>query len=165
MKLFICEKPSQARDIANVLRATTKGDGLLTNSDKSIVVTWGFGHLVEQFQPEDYDDAWKRWAFETLPIIPSQWKMAPKKESKKQYTVVMGLIKKATAIIIATDADREGEMIARELLDLAGYRSPIQRCWLSALDDASIRKALQTMKPGKETETLYYAGMGRSRSD
>lgn len=165
MKLFICEKPSQARDIANVLRATTKGDGLLTNSDKSIVVTWGFGHLVEQFQPEDYDDAWKRWAFETLPIIPSQWKMAPKKESKKQYTVVMGLIKKATAIIIATDADREGEMIARELLDLAGYRGPIQRCWLSALDDASIRKALQTLKPGKETEALYYAGMGRSRSD
>lgn len=67
--------------------------------------------------------------------------------------------------MIATDADREGEMIARELLDLAGYRGQIQRCWLSALDDASIRKALQTLKSGKETEALYYAGMGRSRSD
>lgn len=91
--------------------------------------------------------------------------MAPKKESKKQYNVVIGLIKKASLVVIATDADREGEMIARELLDLAGYRGQIQRCWLSALDDASIRKALQTLKSGKETEALYYAGMGRSRSD
>ncbi|HDL5147143.1 TPA: DNA topoisomerase III, partial [Mannheimia haemolytica] len=129
------------------------------------IVTWGFGHLVEQYQPEDYDEVWKRWAFETLPIIPAQWKMAPKKESKKQYNVVIGLIKKASLVVIATDADREGEMIARELLDLAGYRGQIQRCWLSALDDASIRKALQTLKSGKETEALYYAGMGRSRSD
>ncbi|GAB1664688.1 DNA topoisomerase III [Mannheimia haemolytica] len=165
MKLFICEKPSQARDLASVLGATLKGDGLLATNDKSIIVTWGFGHLVEQYQPEDYDEVWKRWAFETLPIIPAQWKMAPKKESKKQYNVVIGLIKKASLVVIATDADREGEMIARELLDLAGYRGQIQRCWLSALDDASIRKALQTLKSGKETEALYYAGMGRSRSD
>ncbi|HDZ6711845.1 TPA: DNA topoisomerase III [Mannheimia haemolytica] len=165
MKLFICEKPSQARDLAIVLGATSKGDGLLATNDKSIIVTWGFGHLVEQYQPEDYDEVWKRWAFETLPIIPAQWKMAPKKESKKQYNVVIGLIKKASLVVIATDADREGEMIARELLDLAGYRGQIQRCWLSALDDASIRKALQTLKSGKETEALYYAGMGRSRSD
>lgn len=165
MKLFICEKPSQARDLAGVLGATSKGEGLLATADKSIIVTWGFGHLVEQYQPEDYDEAWKRWAFETLPIIPAQWKMTPKKESKKQYSVVIGLIKKATSVVIATDADREGEMIARELLDLAGYRGQIQRCWLSALDDASIRKALQTLKSGKETEALYYAGMGRSRSD
>lgn len=165
MKLFICEKPSQARDLAAVLGATVKGDGVLWTSDKSMGVTWGFGHLVEQFQPEDYDPAFKRWSFETLPIIPSRWQMAPKKESKKQYNIVMGLIKKATSIVISTDADREGEMIARELLDLANYRGSIQRCWLSALDEPSIRKALQTLKPGKETEALYYAGMGRSRSD
>lgn len=165
MKLFICEKPSQARDLATVLGAESKGDGILTTPDKSIIVTWGFGHLVEQYQPEDYDEEWKRWAFETLPIIPAQWKMAPKKESKKQYNIVISLIKKASTIVIATDADREGEMIARELLDLAGYTGQIQRCWLSALDDASIRKALQTLKPGKETEMLYHAGMGRSRSD
>lgn len=165
MKLFICEKPSQARDLAAVLGATIKGDGVLWTPDKSIGVTWGFGHLVEQFQPEDYDPAFKRWSFETLPIIPSRWQMAPKKESKKQYNIVMGLIKKATSVVISTDADREGEMIARELLDLANYRGPVQRCWLSALDDASIRKALQSLKQGKETESLYYAGMGRSRSD
>ncbi|MDO9657432.1 DNA topoisomerase III [Glaesserella parasuis] len=165
MKLYLCEKPSQGRDLANVLGATVNGDGLLTTQDKSIVVTWGFGHLVELYQPENYDEAWKRWSFETLPIIPVQWKMSAKKESKKQFNVVIGLIKKASSVVIATDADREGEMIARELLDLAGYRGQIQRCWLSALDDASIRKALQSLKLGKETESLYYAGMGRSRSD
>lgn len=165
MKLFICEKPLQARDLATILNATTKGDGVLWTADKSIGVTWGFGHLVEQFQPEDYDPAFKRWALETLPIIPSSWRVAPKKEFKKQYNVVIGLIKKAHSIVIATDADREGEMIARELLDLANYRGVIQRCWLSALDEPSIRKALQSLKQGKETEALYYAGMGRSRSD
>lgn len=165
MKLFICEKPSQARDLAAVLGATVKGDGVLWTSDKSMGVTWGFGHLVEQFQPEDYNPAFKRWSFETLPIIPSRWQMVPKKESKKQYNIVMGLIKKATSIVISTDADREGEMIARELLDLANYRGPVQRCWLSALDESSIRKALQNLKQGKETESLYYACMGRSRSD
>ncbi|GAB1672350.1 DNA topoisomerase III [Mannheimia haemolytica] len=165
MKLFICEKPSQARDLSAVLKATDKGDGVLWTSDKAIGVTWGFGHLVEQFQPEDYDPAFKRWSFEALPIIPNRWQVAPKKEAKKQYNIVMGLIKKASSVVIATDADREGEMIARELLDLANYRGSIQRCWLSALDEPSIRKALQTLKPGKETEALYYAGMGRSRSD
>lgn len=165
MKLFLCEKPSQGSDIAKVVGATKRADGCLFSPDQQICVTWGFGHLVEQYQPEDYDVAWKRWSLETLPIIPTKWQMSPKKESKKQYNVVMGLIKKASLVIIATDADREGEMIARELLDLAHYRGQIQRCWLSALDEQSIRKALQTLKSGKETEALYYAGMGRSRSD
>lgn len=165
MKLYLCEKPSQGRDIANVLGATQKGDGFLATSDKSVIVTWGFGHLVEQFSPEEYDPALKRWAFETLPILPKQWQLSAKKESKKQYNVVMGLIKKASNVIISTDADREGEMIARELLDLANYRGNIQRLWLSALDEASVRKALNTLKASQETLPLYYAAVARSRSD
>ncbi|MCI7354332.1 DNA topoisomerase III [Actinobacillus porcinus] len=165
MKLFLCEKPSQGNDIAKVLGASTRGDGCLFTSDKQICVTWGIGHLVEQFQPEEYDPAFKRWSFETLPIIPGQWKLSPKKETKKQYNVVMSLIKKANSVIISTDADREGEMIARELLDIAGFKGQVLRLWLSALDDASIRKALSSLKSGKETESLYYAGIGRSRSD
>lgn len=165
MKLFLCEKPSQGKDIAQILGATKRGDGYLSNMDNSICVTWGFGHLVEQFQPEDYDPAYKKWTFESLPIIPKQWGVSPKKESKKQYSVVMKLIKQAKCLIIATDADREGEMIARELLDLAKYRGQIQRLWLSALDDASIRKALSSLKENGETLPLYYAGLGRSRAD
>ncbi|MDE8035255.1 DNA topoisomerase III [Actinobacillus equuli subsp. equuli] len=165
MKLFLCEKPSQGNDIAKVLGATTRGDGCLFTTDKQICVTWGIGHLVEQFQPEEYDPAFKRWAFETLPIIPNEWRLSPKKETKKQYNIVMSLIKKANSVVISTDADREGEMIARELLDIAGFKGQVLRLWLSALDEASIRKALSSLKLGKETESLYYAGIGRSRSD
>ncbi|MGX2956090.1 DNA topoisomerase III [Ursidibacter arcticus] len=165
MKLFLCEKPSQGNDIAKVLGATIRGDGCLFTTDKQICVTWGIGHLVEQFQPEEYDPAFKRWTFETLPIIPGEWKLSPKKDTKKQYNVVMSLLKKAKVVVISTDADREGEMIARELLDIAGFKGQVFRLWLSALDEASIRKALSSLKSGKETESLYYAGIGRSRSD
>lgn len=165
MKLFLCEKPSQGNDIAKVLGATKRGDGCLATPDGQLVVTWGIGHLVEQFNPEQYDPAFKKWAFETLPIIPPQWGLAPKKETKKQYNVVMKLIKQAQLVVIATDIDREGETIARELLDLAQYRGQIKRLWLSALDDASIRKALGILKNNEETLPLYYAGLARSRAD
>lgn len=165
MKLFLCEKPSQGQDIGKVIGATKRGDGCLWNADNSLCVTWGFGHLVEQFQPEDYDPTYKYWSFDTLPIIPKKWEVAPKKEGKKQYNIVIKLIKQATSLVIATDADREGEMIARELLELANYRGSLHRLWLSALDEASIRKALNSLKSNQDTLPLYYAGLGRSRAD
>lgn len=165
MRLFLCEKPSQGNDVAKVLGATKRGDGCLSTPDGQTFVTWGVGHLVEQFNPEDYNPAFKKWAFETLPIIPSQWGLAPKKTTKKQYGIVMKLIKQAQLVVIATDIDREGETIARELLELAKYRGQIKRLWLSALDDASIRKALSALKHNDETLPLYYAGLARSRAD
>ena len=165
MKLFLCEKPSQGNDIAKVLGATKRGEGCLSTPDGQLTVTWGIGHLVEQLSPEEYDPAFKKWAFETLPIIPGKWGLSPKKETKKQFNVVMKLIKQAKLVVIATDIDREGETIARELLDLAGFRGQIKRLWLSALDEASIRKALASLKNNEETLSLYYAGLARSRAD
>lgn len=165
VKLFLCEKPSQGNDIAKVLGATKRGEGCLSTPDGQLTVTWGIGHLVEQFNPEEYDPAFKKWAFETLPIIPGKWGLSPKKETKKQFNVVMKLIKQAKLVVIATDIDREGETIARELLDLAGFRGQIKRLWLSALDEASIRKALASLKNNEETLSLYYAGLARSRAD
>ena len=165
MKLFLCEKPSQGNDIAKVLGATKRGEGCLSTPDGQLTVTWGIGHLVEQLNPEEYDPAFKKWAFETLPIIPGKWGLSPKKETKKQFNVVMKLIKQAKLVVIATDIDREGETIARELLDLAGFRGQIKRLWLSALDEASIRKALASLKNNEETLSLYYAGLARSRAD
>ena len=165
MKLFLCEKPSQGNDIAKVLGATKRGEGCLSTPDGQLTVTWGIGHLVEQLNPEEYDPAFKKWAFETLPIIPGKWGLSPKKETKKQFNVVMKLIKQAKLVVIATDIDREGETIARELLDLAGFRGQIKRLWLSALDDTSIRKALGALKNNEETLPLYYAGLARSRAD
>ena len=163
MKLYLCEKPSQARDISRALGAQQKSDGCIKGND--VVITWCFGHLLEMSSPDAYDEALKRWSFDTLPIIPQHWKLEVKKEARKQYKIIQQLLKKASSVVIATDADREGESIAREILELCKWKGPITRLWLSALDDSSIRKALNNMLPGSKTEPLYYAGLGRARAD
>jgi len=163
VQLYLCEKPSQARDIARVLGVRNKNDGCLQGNDT--IVTWCFGHLLEMLAPDGYDPAYKRWQLDTLPIIPAQWKLEIRKEARKQYGIVQRLLKNATSVVIATDADREGETIAREVLQQCRWRGPVSRLWLSALDDASIRKALGNMLPGSKTEALYQAGLGRSRAD
>jgi len=163
MRLFLCEKPSQAKDIARMLQATRRGDGCWLGAN--VTVTWCIGHLLETAPPDAYDARYKRWALEDLPIVPEQWKMLVKPKTASQFKVVKRLLGEARELVIATDADREGEMIARELVEHCRYRGPIQRLWLSALDDASIRKALAALKPGAETFTLYHAALGRSRAD
>lgn len=163
MKLFLCEKPSQGRDIARILGAKQRSDGCLIGN--GVTVTWGFGHLMEQESPEDYDIKYKKWTLDNLPIIPQQWKVVVKPATKKQFTIIQKLLKKASSVVIATDSDREGEMIAREILESCKYRGAVSRLWLSALDDASIRKALVSLKPGEETESLYQAALGRARAD
>jgi DNA topoisomerase-3 len=163
MRLFLCEKPSQARDIARVIGAGQRSEGFLKG--EGCVVTWGFGHLLEQAPPEQYDPALKRWSLEALPILPSTWKMEIKKSGRKQFGVVKKLLGQASEVVVATDADREGETIAREILDYCGYQGRVARLWLSALDDASIRKALAGIRPGESTYPLYLAGLGRSRAD
>ena len=163
-RLFLCEKPSQARDIARVVGATRKGDGCLKGD--GAVVTWCFGHLMELAPPEAYDPALKTWSFDTLPILPgNRWRMEVKKSARKQFAVIKKLLKSAKEVVIATDADREGELIAREILSHLRWQGRTLRLWLSALDDASIRKALANMLPGGKTEPLYYAGLARSRAD
>ncbi|VTX59762.1 DNA topoisomerase 3 [Haemophilus influenzae] len=165
MKLYLCEKPSQARDVAKVLGATQKGEGYLSTPDGVTVVTWARGHLVEQFSPEQYDPTLKDWRLDRLPIIPTQWQVAPKTDTKKEYKTVLSLLKKAKSVVISTDIDREGETIAREMLEIAKYTGPIQRLWITGLDDISIRKALSQLKTNEETLPLYYAGLARSRAD
>ncbi|HOV20238.1 MAG TPA: DNA topoisomerase III, partial [Ottowia sp.] len=126
---------------------------------------WCIGHLVEAVPPEGYGEQYKRWAIEQLPIVPERWRVEPKVATAAQFKVVQQLVAKAGELVIATDADREGEMIAREIIDLCGYRGPIQRLWLSALNDASIRKALGALKPSAETLPLYFSALARSRAD
>ncbi|WP_369958705.1 DNA topoisomerase III [Pseudomonas benzenivorans] len=163
MRLFLCEKPSQAKDIAKVLGASRRGDGCWLGAQ--VTVTWCIGHLLETAPPDAYDVRYKRWALADLPIIPDQWKMLVKSKTAGQFKAVKRLLGEADELVIATDADREGELIARELVEHCRYRGPIQRLWLSALDDASIRKALAALKPGAETFSLYQAALGRSRAD
>jgi DNA topoisomerase III len=163
MRLFLCEKPSQAKDIAKVLGAQRRGDGCWLGND--VCVTWCIGHLLETAPPDSYDERYKRWNLDDLPIIPERWKMTVKPKTASQFKAVKRLLGEARELVIATDADREGEMIARELVEHCRYRGPIQRLWLSALDDASIRKALARLLPGQETFSLYHSALGRSRAD
>lgn len=163
MRLYLCEKPSQAKDIAKVLGASRRGDGCWVGT--GITVTWCIGHLLETAPPDAYDARYKRWSLADLPIIPAQWKMLVKPRTAAQFKAVKRLLGEAAELVIATDADREGEMIARELVEHCRYRGPIQRLWLSALDDASIRKALAALRPGAATFNLYHSALGRSRAD
>ncbi len=163
MRLFLCEKPSQAKDIAKVLGANRRGDGCWQGA--GVTVTWCIGHLLETAPPDAYDARYKRWNLADLPIVPQQWKMQVKPKTASQFKAVKRLLGECAELVIATDADREGEMIARELVEHCRYRGPIQRLWLSALDEASIRKALGALKPGGETFNLYQAALGRSRAD
>nr|WP_288915089.1 DNA topoisomerase III [uncultured Pseudomonas sp.] len=163
MRLFLCEKPSQGRDIAKVLGASRRGDGCLIGPETT--VTWCVGHLLETAPPEAYGDQYKTWSLDHLPIIPVQWKVEVKPKIAAQFKVIKRLLSEASTVVIATDADREGEMIARELLELCNYRGSVERLWLSALNEASIRKALSSLKSSQETFPLYHSALARSRAD
>ncbi len=162
MKLFLCEKPSQAREIAPHVGAVKRGDGCITGNDA--VVTWAIGHLVELAKPGHYEPALKSWDINLLPVLPQAWELIPKDKTKDQYRTVVKLLKQADEVVIATDADREGEVIARELMQMANYSGKVSRLWLSAFDDASILKALGKLLPGGRTLPMYFSGMGRSRA-
>ncbi|MGE4593395.1 DNA topoisomerase III [Alcaligenes sp.] len=163
MRLYLCEKPSQGKDIGRILGATQRGKGCLNGP--GVTVTWCIGHLVESAAPEIYDTALKRWSLDQLPIIPQQWRVEVKPKTAAQFEVVKALLAKTTHLVIATDADREGELIAREIIDLCGYHGPIERLWLSALNDASIRTALGKLRPSSDTLPMYYSALARSRAD
>ncbi|KLU16107.1 MULTISPECIES: DNA topoisomerase [Xenorhabdus] len=134
MQLYLCEKPAQAKDIAKVLGVKQRGQGFLFGS--GITVTWAIGHLLEVAAPEHYGEQFgPPWRMEVMPVLPVQWQWSVKKETAGQFAVVQQLLKQADEVIIATDADREGEVIARELLEYCHFTGPVRRLWLSALDE------------------------------
>lgn len=163
MRLFLCEKPSQGKDIASAIGARQRKDGYFEGG--GVVVTWCIGHLVETAPPDVYNPELKKWSLDLLPITPQQWQLVVKSKTSKQFKVVKSLLAKASELVIATDADREGEMIARELIELCKFRGQIYRLWLSALNETSIKKAMADIRPGSSTERMYFSALGRSRAD
>ncbi|RTZ73814.1 MAG: DNA topoisomerase III [Gammaproteobacteria bacterium] len=163
MRLVICEKPSQARDLSVVLGRVRSGDGFIETTQGTL--TWVIGHLLETAPPERYDAVYKQWRWEHLPIVPTQWLLEPKDGKKKQLGVIRKLLKQAREVVIATDAGREGELIARETLSYLGYRGPAKRLWSSSLDAASLQRAWDNLFDAREKNGLHWAAQVRQRSD
>ena len=163
--LVIAEKPSVARDIARVLKCSKNGNGCIEG--EKYIVTWGLGHLVTLADPEDYDKKYKEWKMEHLPMIPESFKLEVIKQTGKQYNAVKTLIHRNDVgeIIIATDAGREGELVARLILKKAGAKKPLKRLWISSVTDKAIKEGFANLKDGKEYEPLYDAAMCRAEAD
>ena len=139
MRLYIAEKPSVGRELAKCLTGPiARHDGYLVTKDG--VVTWLFGHILRQAEPEEYDPKYKRWRADDLPIIPEHWKLFVAKDCEKQFAIVKSLIEKADEIVHGGDPDREGQLLVDEVLDYLGNKKPVRRILLNALDEKSIKK-------------------------
>ena len=163
--LVIAEKPSVGRDIARVLHCNKKTNTYIEGTD--YIVTWALGHLVTLADPEQYGEQYKTWNMDTLPMLPEHWKLVVIKQTGRQFHAVKDLIfrKDVSDIIIATDAGREGELVARWILDKAGNQKPLKRLWISSVTDKAIREGFQNLRPGKSYEPLYHAAVARAQSD
>ncbi len=163
--VVIAEKPSVARDLARVLGATTRGDGVITGN--GYVVTWAIGHLVGLEEPEGVDPRWRRWTFDTLPMFPSRWPLRVFESTRAQFEVVRRALTQqgVKGVVCATDAGREGELIFRFIYEAAGCRLPVKRLWISSLTDTAIREGFARLKPQKDFDGLAAAALGRSRAD
>ncbi|MGP7818296.1 DNA topoisomerase III [Niallia sp. 01092] len=163
--LVLAEKPSVARDIANVLKCNKKGNGFL-EGDKYIV-TWALGHLVTLADPETYDNKYQKWNLEDLPMLPDRLKLTVIKQSGKQFNSIKSQLNRndVNEIIIATDAGREGELVARWIITKSKVNKPIKRLWISSVTDKAIKDGFNNLKPGKAYESLYFAAVARSEAD
>jgi len=163
--LVIAEKPSVARDIARVLKCGKKDNGAIEGNQ--YIVTWGLGHLVTLADPEEYDKKYKEWNMEHLPMIPDRFKLEVIGQTGKQYNIVKKQIhrKDVGEIIIATDAGREGELVARWILLKAGNQKPIKRLWISSVTDKAIKEGFSHLKNGREYDSLYDAAVSRAEAD
>lgn len=164
-RVVLAEKPSVARDIANVLKCHKKGNGFLEGDH--YIVTWALGHLVTLADPEMYDEKYKTWNLEDLPMLPERLKLTTIRQTSKQFNAVKAQLMRNDVgeIIIATDAGREGELVARWIIERAKVNKPIKRLWISSVTDKAIKQGFANLKPGKDYDHLYQAAVARSEAD
>lgn len=163
--VVIAEKPSVARDIARVLNCNKKGNGYLEGN--KYIVTWALGHLVTLADPESYDVKYKTWKLEDLPMLPERLKLTVIKQTGKQFNAVKNQLtrKDVHEIIVATDAGREGELVARWIIDKVKVNKPIKRLWISSVTDKAIKNGFANLKPGSSYNNLYASAVARSEAD
>ncbi len=165
MQLVIAEKPSVAQQIASVIGAEERKDGYMEGSGS--IVSWCVGHLVELAQPDAYSDAWKKWTYESLPMIPENWQHEVKRDTAAQYKVLRELMHdtRVDSVVCATDAGREGELIFRLVYEMAGCNKPMKRLWISSMEESAIRDGFENLKPGSDYDCLYQSALCRQRAD
>ena len=165
MKLVIAEKPSVAMSLAAVLGANEKKDGYLEGG--GYLVSWCVGHLLELAQPEAYGEQYAKWRYGDLPILPEAWKYEVPKDKKKQLDLLCRLMKdkRVDSVVCATDAGREGELIFRLVYEHAGCKKPMERLWISSMEDAAIRDGFEHLRPGSDYDKLYDAAVCRAGAD
>lgn len=165
MKLVIAEKPSVAMSLAAVLGATERKDGYLEGS--GYLVSWCVGHLLELAQPEAYKEQYAKWRYEDLPILPENWKYEVPKDKKTQLALLCRLMKdkRVDSVVCATDAGREGELIFRLVYEYAGCNKPMERLWISSMEDSAIREGFDHLRPGSDYDKLYDAAVCRAGAD
>jgi len=163
--LVLAEKPSVARDIARVLNCHKNISGAIEGNN--YIVTWALGHLVTLADPEGYDKKYKEWNLSVLPMVPQKWELVVSKQTAKQYSSVKAQLfrKDVDQVIIATDAGREGELVARWILEKSGCRKPIKRLWISSVTDKAIREGFARLKDGRSYDDLYHAARSRAEAD
>ncbi|CAM3951679.1 DNA topoisomerase III [Mesobacillus zeae] len=163
--LVLAEKPSVARELARVLGCNQKNKSYIEGSN--YIVTWALGHLIELKMPEHYDSKYTTWRLEDLPIVPEKMGLKVIRQTTGQYKAIESLTKRKDVkeIIIATDAGREGELVARWILEKAGCHKPVKRLWISSQTDKAIKDGFKHLKPGKQFETLYDSAVCRAEAD
>ncbi|MBE9397117.1 DNA topoisomerase III [Pontibacterium sp. N1Y112] len=169
MILYIAEKPSLGRAIADVLpKPHKKGEGFV-RAGNGDVVTWCIGHLLEQAEPDAYDPAYKKWTLESLPIVPDQWQLKPKPKTRKQLSVIRKLMKEADQLVHAGDPDREGQLLVDEVIEFIGLpaakKATIQRCLISDLNPPAVKRALSRLRENRDFIPLSTSALARSRAD
>ncbi len=165
MKLVLAEKPSVAMSLSKVIGANQRGDGYMEGN--GYLVSWCVGHLVELSQPEAYDEKYAKWRYDDLPILPEHWQYQVSASTKKQFGILKKLMqrKDVESLICATDAGREGELIFRLVYHQCGCKKPVERLWISSMEDSAIREGFQKLRPGTEYDALYEAALCRERAD
>lgn len=163
--LVLAEKPSVARDLARVLGCNTRGNGYFEG--REYIVTWALGHLVTLAEPEDYDNKYKSWRMEDLPMLPARHKLVVIRKSGRQFNCIKAQLQRKDVgqMIIATDAGREGELVARWIIEKAGFRGPIKRLWISSVTDRAIKEGFKALKEGRDYEHLYASAVARAEAD